>query len=250
VAADLGQNSLARQNRVLKAPRPAAPGEANGEKLMSGRRFWTASSIGLVLLLGGCSETIGLYHDVEGGAISKTRQPPPGMDQPYPNLADVPAAPPPVPAGEQAVITAQARNGVSAPSPGALQGLALPASAPPLPNVPGLDIPARPTTAAAAPAPVAQPAAAPLPPGPPVAIGFPPRNAILPYAETIKIKDFAATRGDATVLAGGFGDGSLPLALSRARRVADALTASGVPGSDIRIVASAAGSGGFVQLVY
>jgi hypothetical protein len=171
------------------------------------------------------------------------------MDQPYPNLADVPAAPKPMPAGEQATITSQARSGVSAPSPGALSGLELPAGAPPLPDVPGLDIPA-PQPAVIAAAPVPEAAKEPPPPGPPLAIGFAPANALLPAAEAGKIKAFAATRGEATVLAGGFGDGSLPLALSRARRVADALTASGVPGSDIRLVASAAGSGGFVQLVY
>ena len=216
---------------------------------MSGRRFWTASSLGLALVLGGCSPTIGLYHDVEGGAISKTRQPPPGMNLPFPNLADVPAAPAPIPATEQATITAQAHNGISAPSPGALAGLSLPAGVPPLPDVPGLGLPAQPspvvtaTTAAPAPAP-------PPPPAPPVAIGFTPRSALLSHAEGQKIASVAQARGDATVIAGGFGNGDLTLALARSRRVAAALTANGVPGSDIRLTASAEGSGGFVQLVY
>jgi hypothetical protein len=102
--------------------------------------------------------------------------------------------------------------------------------------------------AIAPPAPAAAPP--PPPPGPPQAVGFPPGTALLPHSQAVKIRAFAQTRGDATVLAGGFGDGSLTLALSRARRVADALTASGVPGHDIRLVASAAGSGGFMQLVY
>jgi outer membrane protein OmpA-like peptidoglycan-associated protein len=57
-------------------------------------------------------------------------------------------------------------------------------------------------------------------------------------------------------LAAGFGDGgatdaaALSLALARARAIADALTAAGVPPSAIILDAAAAGSGGFVQLVY
>jgi hypothetical protein len=216
---------------------------------MSGRRFWTASSFGLALILGGCSPTIGLYHDVEGGAISKTRQPPPGMNQPYPNLADVPAASQAAPAHEQAAITAQAHNGVSAPSAGALAGLTLPAGVPPLPDVPGLGLPAQPTPVPP-PLTVQATAAPPLPPAPPVAIGFTPHSALLPFDEAQKIKTVAAARGTATVIAGGFGNGDLTLALARSRRLADALTANGVPGRAIHLTASAEGSGGFVQLVY
>lgn len=219
---------------------------------MSGRRFWTASSFALAWLLGGCSTTVGLYHDVEGGAISQDRQPPPGMDQPYPNLADVPAPPRPVPANAQAAITAQAQSGVSAPAPGALAGLSLPAAPPPLPNVPGLNLPAQPSAAmAASPVPALAPAPAlAAPPAPPVAIAFVPGSALLPASEAGKIRSLTTARGHARVLAGGFGEGSLPLALARARRLADALTAAGVPRSAIHLTASAAGSGGFVQLVY
>jgi hypothetical protein len=216
---------------------------------MGGRRFWTASSLGLALCLGGCGPTIGVYHDIEGGAISKARQPPPGMDQPYPNLADVPAATKVAPANEQAQITARAQTGVSAPSPGALEGLTLPTAAPPLPDVPGVNIPTAPApVVAAAPAPAPAPAAP--PPGPPVVIGFLRGSSILTPAEQKKIQIVAFEHGKATVLAGGFGEGDLSLGLSRARRLADELTASGVPGRQIRLTASAAGSGGFVQLVY
>jgi hypothetical protein len=240
VAAVLGQNNLAREPRARRE-----------YYLMSGRRFWTASSFGLALLLGGCSPTIGLYHDVEGGAISKTRQPPPGMDQPYPNLADVPKATKPAPAGQQETIAAQAQNGVSAPSAGALAGLTLPDGAPPLPDVPGLNLPAKPSpvVAVVAPVPVAA-AVPPSPPPPPVVIGFAPGKALLPPDDVKKLQFVAFTRGQHFVIAGGFGDGDLPLALSRARRLADALTAYGVPSRAIRLTASAAGSGGFVQLVY
>ncbi len=218
---------------------------------MGGRRIWTASSLGLALVLGGCTPAIGVYHDVEGGAISRTRQPPPGMNQPYPNLADVPAATKAAPANEQAKITTQAQIGVSAPSPGALEGLSLPTAAPPLPDVPGVNIPTE-TTSAATPAPAARAAAAPPPPppGPPVDIGFVPGSALLTHAELKKIQILAFEHGKAEVLAGGFGEGDLNVALARARRLADALTASGVPGDEIRVTATASGSGGFVQLVY
>jgi len=217
---------------------------------MSGRRFWTASSFGLALLLGGCSPTIGLYHDVEGGAISRTRQPPPGMDLPFPNLADVPAATKAAPAGQQQVIAARAKSSVSAPSAGALEGLSLPGGAPPLPNVPGLNLPATPSPVVAAAVPPPAAAAPPPPPSPPVVIGFAPGKALLPASEAKKLASVAYARGQHYVIAGGFGEGNLPLALSRARRLADALTANGVPARAIRLTASAAGSGGFVQLVY
>lgn len=218
---------------------------------MGGRRFGLAFSFALGLSLGGCAGTIGLYHDVEGGAISQTRQPPPGLDQPYPNLADVPAAHAAAPAGAQAAITAQAQSGVSAPAPGALAGLLLPTAAPPLPDVPGLNLPAEPSPA---PGPVfAGPMPLPAIPAPlpaAAAIGFAPGSAVLPPSEAAKIGRLATARGQTDVLAGGFGEGSLTLALARARRLADALTADGVPGQNIRLDAMAAGSGGFVQLVY
>ncbi len=215
---------------------------------MGGRHFWTAFSLSGALALAGCSSGIGLYHAAEGGAISQGGQPPPGLNQPYPNLADVPAAPPLAAPGAQAAITAQAHGGVSAPSPGALAGLSLPAAPPPLPDVPGLDIPTRPA-AMAAPAPPPAPPVTP-PVAPPVAIGFAPGSALLPDAEMAKIRAVAAARGAASVVACGFGGGQLPLGLARARRLADALTAAGVPPAAIRLTASASGSGGFVQLVY
>lgn len=213
------------------------------------RRYGAAFSFVAALALSGCSVPVGLYHDVEGGAISKTRQPPPGMNLPYPNLANVPPPVQPAAPGTQAAIAAQAHSGVSAPSAAALAGLTLPQAVPPLPDVPGLTLPATPT-------PVPPPAVAeappppPKPPGPPITIGFPPKTALLPFAAGKTLAAVAAGRGDATVIAGGFGDGSLPLALARARRLADALTAAGVPPGDIRLTAAADGSGGFVQLVY
>jgi hypothetical protein len=197
----------------------------------------------LALLLAGCSGPIGLYHNVEGGAIAGPLQPPPGADLPYPNLADVPPNPPPF-------VMTPAKPDVSPPAPGALAGLELPTAPPPPPNVPGLNLPATPSTPAAAPAPAAMAVVTPTDSAP-IALAFQPGMAILPAAEIPALRNLAATRGNATLLVGGFGDDtSLTLALARAQRLADALTASGVPAADIHLVAAQAGSGGFVQFVY
>lgn len=212
------------------------------------RRCGAAFSVVLAFSLCGCSSPVGLYHSFEGGAIAQNRQAPPGANLPYPNLADVPAGLPAMPAGEQEAIATQAHTGVSAPSPGALAGLTLPTAAPPVPNVPGLTLTAPPPPPPAL-APVAA-APAPKPPGPPQAVAFRPGSALLPPEQAVLLKRFAARRGAARIRIGGFGEGDLPLALSRARRIADALTADGVPPGDIRVTAQASGSGGFAQLVY
>ncbi len=220
---------------------------------MIGRRFAASLVILAATSVGGCSQSIGVYHGFEGGAIAQTRQPPPGANLPYPNLADVPAPQAPAAPGAQAAITAQAQGGVSAPSPGALAGLSLPAAAPPVPDVPGVSITNPSVNAAPAPMPVAAVPAMPAPakpPGPPVAVAFAPGSALLAYKQDLLVQGAVAQRGDAHVRVVGFGDGSMDLALARARRLADALTAAGVPGTDIEINALAAGSGGIVQLVY
>lgn len=53
----------------------------------------------LPLLLAGCASfpssmnPVSWWHDLQGGKIAEQRPPPPGADQPYPNLASVPAKP-------------------------------------------------------------------------------------------------------------------------------------------------------------
>ncbi|MBV8615221.1 MAG: hypothetical protein JOY66_15850, partial [Acetobacteraceae bacterium] len=47
------------------------------------------------MTLSGCSGLPDLAHRIEGGQVAKPRQPPPGVSQPYPNLASVPSRPPP-----------------------------------------------------------------------------------------------------------------------------------------------------------
>ena len=218
---------------------------------MAGRRLGGACSVLLAVVLAGCSGPLGLYHRLEGGAIARHRQPPPGANLPYPNLASVPPA---APAGaSQSAIDQQVRStapGVSAASPGALAGLALPGAAPALPNIPGLNLPATPATPA--PPPVPKAISAPVPQNSaPVAFAFPAGSAVLPQRDLAALHGLAAAQGNARLLVGGFGDSSsLRLALARAQRLADALTALGVPPASIRLVAARAGSGGFVQFVY
>jgi hypothetical protein len=216
---------------------------------MAGWRLGAASGL-LALFLAGCSGPIGLYHSVEGGAIAQRRQAPPGYNLPYPNLADVPAAPAPEAADAQATIATQVASGVSAASPVALAGLTLPGAPPPLPDIPGLNLPATPSTAPI-PKIVAPKKPQTPPPQPPVPLAFATGSAVLPFQDVAPLRHVAARRGKAHVLVGGFGDGtSLTLALARARRLADQLTADGVPPGAINLVAARDGSGGFVQLVY
>ncbi len=219
---------------------------------MAGRRLGAASCL-LALLLAGCSGPVGLYHSIEGGAIAQARQAPPGADLPYPNLADVPAAPAAEAPNAQALIAARVANratGISAPSPEALAGLALPGAPPPVPNIPGLHLPATPSTPPVPP-PVVAPKPKTPPNPPPVPLAFVTGSAVLPFQDVAPLGAVAAARGQAHVLVGGFGDGaSLRLALARARRLADQLTAAGVPPRAINLVAMRDGSGGFVQLVY
>lgn len=211
------------------------------------RRFTALSAILAMTLLGGCSQTIDLYHDVEGGAIAKSRQPPPGANLPYPNLADVPAVP------KQGNANESEKPNALAASSQALAGLALPETPPPVPTIPGVTLPSGMATTVSPPPPKQVPGR--VEPvvrrfEPPVSIEFRPGSALLPYRQQVLVERLAAKRGTADVRVCGFGGGSLMLALVRARRLADALTAAGVPEHNINITAFAQGSGGFVQLVY
>jgi hypothetical protein len=145
-------------------------------------------------------------------------------------------------------------------SPGALAGLTLPGAPPPLPPVPGINWQGLPV-APAPPAPPPPPALAARPDGPPILLAFPPKTAILTPQTQTALTALALARGGAGIRVGGFGGqnaavnatpdaAALSLALYRARRIADALTAAGVPPAKITMVAAAAGSGGFAQLVY
>lgn len=220
---------------------------------MAARRSRLVLGILIVTSLGGCSRTINLYHDVEGGAIAQHRQPPPGANLPYPNLADVPAPQAAATSTQAQQIAHQAQAGVSVASPAALEGLSLPAAPPPVPVIPGVSFaPAAPPIPPPPPVRASGPTAesAPRPVAAPVSIAFRPGSALLTYKQQMLVKAAAAHLGTAKIRVCGFGDGSLELAVARARRIANVLTAAGIPGQVIEIEALAAGSGGFVQLVY
>jgi len=217
---------------------------------------------GTALGMTGCASPVRLYHEAEGGDIATLRQPPPGSDLPYPNLASVPPAPAALTATEQQAVQAQLSAERPAPaSPEALAGLTLPASAPPLPNVPGINWQGLPAAPAPEPAAPPVPTVVRQPDGPPILLAFRPKSAILSAQAQTALTALAQARGLAKIRVGGFGEqgpdlnaapdaAALTLALYRARRIADALTAAGVPPTQITLVASAAGSGGFAQLVY
>ena len=66
---------------------------------VSGLRASAAPWIVTGLLLTGCASVpsslnpVSWWHNLQGGKIAEDRPPPPGADQPYPNLASVPAKP-------------------------------------------------------------------------------------------------------------------------------------------------------------
>src|SRR5690348_133049 len=62
-------------------------------------RLAPMAAAALVLGLTGCASfpssmnPVSWWHDLQGGKIAEDRPPPPGADQPYPNLASVPPKP-------------------------------------------------------------------------------------------------------------------------------------------------------------
>ena len=229
--------------------------------------FLPTAFLGL-LSMTGCESPVALYHQAEGGDIAHQQQPPPGSDLPYPNLASVPPAPDALTLSEVQTVQQQLAAARAAPelpagsadpaADVALGGLTLPSAAPPTPNVPGINwaglpqpvVPVRPAPPKPAPA-------AKLPDGPPILLAFDPKSAILNIDGQAALKALALARGDAMVRVGGFGEqnsapdgAALRLGVARARRIADALTAAGVPPAAITMTASADGYGGFAQLVY
>ena len=129
---------------------------------------------------------------------------------------------------------------------------AMPAMPPAPPAVPG---------AAAAPsaAPAAAPAPAPVPAGA-VLVSFAPGSTALPADAAATLKPLVAKRGSASIAVTGHGDAAssdpaaqsaaLSLGLARARAVAAALTADGVPASAVQVGAQATGRGATVRLLH
>lgn len=112
------------------------------------------------------------WHGLQGGRIAQDRPPPPGVNDPYPNLAEVPQRPTPTDAATRSALTAQlagerdrteraaARDPiVPAGAPAAAAAGAKPAAAPATPQpVPGRAGAAAPAGAAPRTGPAAQPA--------------------------------------------------------------------------------------------
>ncbi len=160
-------------------------------------------------------------------------------------------APPPSPAPRKAVQSAPLE--APAPPPPAPEAAQppLPTQAPPPPAVAG--IPASPPPA---PPPSPMPAAA---SGPSTSLEFARGSATVSAETAAAVKQFAATRGNGTVLVTGYGDAegsdpsaqtvALSLGLSRAQAVANALAANGVPAAAVRVNAEAGGRGVVLRLL-
>jgi hypothetical protein len=71
-----------------------------------------AAGLGLLLLLGGCSDVpnpinpVSWWHDLEGGAIAQDRPPPPNPNAPFPKIANQPTRPAGMPDWEWAQLSA------------------------------------------------------------------------------------------------------------------------------------------------
>lgn len=148
----------------------------------TGKRVGWVKQAALLSLLGGCgtiatlgnariedANPVAWWHSLEGGAISEQRPDPPGANDPYPNLASVPARPAPTPAAQRVALTAQLvaeRDGVRrdvARDP--LTAAPAPAPAPKKPADPA-SVPPPMATIDAATAPPAPPTPAPPTPTP------------------------------------------------------------------------------------
>jgi outer membrane protein OmpA-like peptidoglycan-associated protein len=142
-----------------------------------------------------------------------------------------------------------------APLPAAALGIA--AESPPLPT----REPPRPASAGASP-PAPEPVDAPMPSqaaGNAARVQFPAGGNTLSPTGQDEVKQFAATRGNAAVSVVGYGEvrgsdptaqtAALSLGMMRARAIAAALAANGVPSDAIRVGAEAAGRGAVLRLL-
>jgi outer membrane protein OmpA-like peptidoglycan-associated protein len=175
--------------------------------------------------------------------------------QPASAAATASATPPPAKAPVKSVQSAPL---AAAPSP--VTTAAAPEAAPPL-------MPAQPPAPAAVtgapPPPVAPLAPSPMPAptgGASTHLEFVRGSAAVSPATETAVKQFAATRGAATILVTGYGDAeagdptaqtvALSLALSRAQAVANALGKDGVPAGSVRVAAEASGRGVALRLLH
>ncbi len=205
-----------------------------------------------------------------GAAAPRRPTPPPALpaaaadEQPNASMAAAEAAPapPPKPAAKLPVKPAAAPSAApSEPRPADTPMPPIPDAPPPAPQLSGLTLATTGAATVAAPAATAPPPAPPPPPPPlpPNAIAFPSGSAVLPPEASAVLKSLVSQRGAAAVSITGFGEAAsndppaqaaaLPLGYARARAVAAALLARGVPATSLRIEAVAPGNGAVARIV-
>lgn len=206
-----------------------------------------------------------------GAAVQPTAQsaaplaPPGAAAQPTaqsaapPPLPTTPPPPPSLPGATVAAPTPPAASPAAVAPPRAAPPLAPPAPAPQpartVPPPPAAAPSAAPTTVASASPPppkVAAPASA-------ISLTFIAGSADLPALAADQLKQLAGRRGNGIIAVTGYGDAAsndpdaqaaaLTLGLSRAKAMAAALTADGVPASAVQMDAEAIGRGGTARLV-
>ncbi len=191
-------------------------------------KWWTLClAFGLLTMLAGCTRLPETLDRLGGGQAQNNRPPPPGLDEPYGNLASVPKRPPQLSATMRQLIRARLEAA----------------------NAHQNKLPAPAGTAATTMATRSPPSRI-----APVLVAFAHGSAIIHAQNKAKIVSVAAGRGDHAVLAAGFAAGrtatSLHLALLRATAIANALTLDGVPPSAIRLAALTGPRGGAVEVIY
>lgn len=151
-----------------------------------------ARCMAVPLLLAGCSSTsqssmnpVNWWHHLEGGEIAKQRPPPPGTNQPYPNLATVPPRPAAPDKKElQAITQGLVADRAHAEYMAAATPIADPSSPQASPGLfgagtmPAPPPPGAPTAAPAASASLAAASGPPTPAGPPPKPSSAPRGAV------------------------------------------------------------------------
>ena len=194
------------------------------------RAAWRLAPMIALLASSGCAtiDPIKAFHDYEGGAISRNPPPPPGLNEPSPNLASVPPKPKPIAPELQRSIRAQLeaanqhQNALPAPAGGV--------------------------------APKPKAVAVPVVEQPPVPVSFVKGRAIVSRRDRAALAVLVGKRGSLPIAAIGFAPdrtaAGLHLALLRATAIANELTVLGVPSGAIRIEALAMGRGGAAQLLY
>jgi outer membrane protein OmpA-like peptidoglycan-associated protein len=176
------EEGRARPRRVQPTVTPQQPGGNRRDPV-------AVAALGLLLLLGGCSDVpdrinpVNWWHQMEGGEIAQDRPPPPNPNAPFPKIGNQPARPAGMPDAEWAQLSAAlAANRASAQSYAAQNPI------PTLPQTAPAPAPTSPAAARPRPAPVAVA---------PVAVAAAPADAVQSSATAAEIARLAAAPGPA-----------------------------------------------------